>query len=135
MMDENINVKSNRAYKTALELCGRYLQPYFATERVDDPAKVKNVLQLLNYLNWNCSFTYDGWNLIESTVGWDFAFEVIMKHDWTPSYQEMYENAPEPESFTPTSEDLEGLYRSDEDEMPHAEIYLIIIEYLSNQVV
>lgn len=133
-MDENITVKSNRAYKTAMELCGRYLQPYFATERVDDPAKVGNVLQLLNYLNWKCAFTYGEWNLIEDTVGWDFAFRVIMKHDWTPSYQEMYEKASEPESFIPTSNDLKDLYCSEEDEMPHAEIYLILIEYLSNEV-
>ena len=134
MIDENVIVKKMQARKTALEMCNRYLQNYFNGEWVDDLAKVKNVFQLLNYFNWNIAFTYDGWNLISSTVGWDFAFEVIMKHTWTQSYHDLNFESVENESFIPTSKDLEELYWEEEDEMPHTEIYLILIEYLSNPV-
>lgn len=135
MMDEkDVVAKQWEARKTAMEMCNRYLQNYFVDARTYDPVKVKNVFQLLNYVNGNCAFTYEEWNLISSTVGWDFAFDVIMKHTWTQSYRELYEKASEPESFIPTSNDIKDLYCSEEDEMPHAEIYLIIIEYISNQV-
>lgn len=113
----------------AFELCNKYLQNYFEPHRDYNPRKVFNILMLLAYINDGVGFWWEDTDLITETVGWELAFNELIKDPDSYSYKWAKEYADDCDE--PFTADTFRAWMEPDDEITNEGIYLILIEYLT----